>query len=377
MSAQVIGRISRPERRSLLGMAAAIVALHLVGWGALVMAAGRDVPLGSAGVFGIGLGITAYTLGMRHAFDADHIAAIDNVTRKFLADRPDGSRPVSVGFWFSLGHSSVVLALCLLLALGVRSLGGQVEDGSSTLQQVTGIIGASVSGVFLIVIGIVNAVVLVGILRVFREMRTGRYDEARLEEHLQNRGLMNRILGRTTRAVTKPRHMYPVGFLFGLGFDTATEVSLLVLAAGAAAFQLPWYAFVALPILFAAGMTLLDSIDGAFMGMAYGWAFLKPVRKIYYSITVTALSVVVALVIGVVQIVGLLGESLDITGGAIGWIAGLDLGDVGYLILLVFVLTWALALAIWRFGRIEERWALTSRTSPGLVPLLGDEGEAS
>jgi nickel/cobalt transporter (NiCoT) family protein len=344
MSVHLTGRISPPEVRSLVAMTAAIVALHVVGWGALLIAAGQDHRLGSAEVFGVGLGITAYTLGMRHAFDADHIAAIDNVTRAFLADRPGGARPVSVGFFFSLGHSSVVLGLCLLLALGVRSLAGQVTDDSSTLQLATGTIGAGVSGVFLIVIGVVNAVVLLGILRVFREMRSGRYDEAALEDHLQNRGLMNRILGRTTRRVTKPRHMYPVGFLFGLGFDTATEVSLLVLAAGAAAFQLPWYAFLALPILFAAGMTLLDTIDGAFMGMAYGWAFRQPVRKIYYSITVTALSVVVALLIGGVQVAGLLG------------LGGVGLDHVGLLIVIVFAVTWAIAVAIWRFGHIEERW---------------------
>ncbi|MGH3456755.1 HoxN/HupN/NixA family nickel/cobalt transporter [Aeromicrobium sp.] len=353
----VVGRISRPERRSLLGMTTTIVILHVVGWGALVVAATRDLELGSAGVFGVGLGITAYTLGMRHAFDADHIAAIDNVTRKFLADRPDGSRPMSVGFWFSLGHSSVVFGLCLLLALGVRSLGGQVQDESSTLQQTTGLIGISVSSVFLILIGVLNAVVLAGILRVFRDMRTGCYDEAQLEDYLQNRGLMNRILGRSTRAVSKPRHMYLVGFLFGLGFDTATEVSLLVLAAGVAASQLPWYAFLALPILFAAGMSLLDSMDGAFMAMAYGWAFVRPVRKVYYSITVTAMSVVVALLIGGIQIVGLLSERLDITSGAIGWIGALSLDDVGYAIVAVFVLTWILSLTIWRLGRIEDRWA--------------------
>jgi len=356
MSVQLTGRITRPEVRSLVGMTTVIVALHVVGWGALLIAASQDLQLGSAGVFGIGLGVTAYTLGMRHAFDADHIAAIDNVTRKLQADRGDRGRPLSVGFWFSLGHSSIVFGLCLLLALGVRSLGGQVEDDSSALQQTTGLIGISVSSIFLILIGVLNAAVLVGILKVFREMRTGHYDEAQLEDHLQNRGLMNRILGRTTRAVSKPRHMYPVGLLFGLGFDTATEVSLLVLAAGAAASQLPWYAFLALPILFAAGMSLLDSMDGAFMSMAYGWAFVQPVRKIYYSIIVTALSVVVALLIGGVQVVGLMSERLGVTDGLVGWIAALSLDDVGYLIVVVFAVTWAIAVAVWRYGRIEERW---------------------
>lgn len=345
MSVQLAGRIRSPEARSLVAMAAVIGALHVAGWGALLIAVSQDLRLGSAGVFGVGLGITAYTLGMRHAFDADHIAAIDNVTRKLLADRRDQSRPLSVGFWFSLGHSSVVFGLCVLLAVGVRSLGSQVENESSALQQTTSLIGLSVSSIFLILIGVLNAVVLLGILKVFREMRTGHYDEAQLEDHLQNRGLMNRILRRTTRAVRKPLHMYPVGLLFGLGFDTATEVSLLVLAAGAAASQLPWYAFLALPILFAAGMSLLDSLDGTFMAMAYGWAFVQPVRKIYYSIIVTGLSVVVALLIGGVQVVGLLG------------FGDFSLDAVGYLIVIVFVVTWAIAVAIWRFGHIEERWS--------------------
>ncbi len=322
--------------RSLVAMAAVIVVLHVVGWGTL----------GATGVFGIGLGVTAYTLGMRHAFDADHVAAIDNVTRKLLADQPAGVRPMSVGFWFALGHATVVFGLCLLLALGVRSLGSQVEDESSALQQTTAVVGVSVSSLFLLLIGVLNAVVLAGIVKVFREMRTGLHDEARLESHLQSRGLMNRILGRTTRAVRKPWHMYPVGFLFGLGFDTATEVSLLVLAAGAAASELPWYAFLALPVLFAAGMSLLDSLDGAFMGMAYGWASVQPVRKIYYSITVTALSVAVALLVGGVQVLDVLG------------LASISLDAMGYVIALMFAVTWAIAVAIWRFGRIEERWSV-------------------
>src|SRR3954467_11452929 len=232
---------------------------------------------------------------MRHAFDADHIAAIDNTTRKLMSD---SHVAVSVGFWFSLGHSSVVFGLCLLLALGVKALAGQVENDQSGLQQTTGLVGTAVSGVFLLIIGVLNLVVLRQIVGVFRRMRDGAFDEAELEEHLNNRGLLNRILGRVTRAVTKSWHMYPVGLLFGLGFDTATEVSLLVLAGGAASFALPWYAILVLPILFAAGMSLLDSIDGSFMNFAYGWAFSKPVRKVYYNITITGLSVAVALIIG-------------------------------------------------------------------------------
>lgn len=354
---RMVRRLTRPEVRSLAGMAAVIVMLHVVGWGLLLLITSQRLELGASGIFGVGLGVTAYMLGMRHAFDIDHIAAVDNVTRTLLSDHPDRARPLTVGFWFSLGHSSVVFALCLFLAFGVQALSGSVTDESSTLQQTTGVIGTTVSGLFLLAIGVINAVVLVGIARVARDLRAGRYDEAELEHYLHNRGLLNRLLGRFTRSVSKPRHMYPVGLLFGLGFDTATEVSLLVLAAGAAAFNLPWYALLVLPILFTAGMSLFDSIDGAFMGLAYDWAFLKPVRKIYYNLTVTGLSVVVALAIGGIEITGLLADKLDITTGPLAWVAAIDLDSVGYAIVALFVVTWIVSVAVWRFGRIEERWS--------------------
>lgn len=335
-------------------MLAFIAGLHVVGWGTLALfVAPANYDVGDQ-VFGLGLGLTAYTLGMRHAFDADHIAAIDNTTRKLMSE---GQRPMSVGFWFSLGHSSVVFALCALLALGLRALAGQVGSESSTLQTMTGVIGLAVSGTFLMIIGIINLVVLVGILKVFRAMRSGAYDEAALEEQLNNRGLINRLLGGVTKAVRKPWHMYPVGLLFGLGFDTATEVSLLLLAGGAAAFQLPWYAILTLPVLFAAGMSLLDSIDGSFMNFAYGWAFAKPVRKVYYNITITALSVAVAMIIGSVELISILVDELGLTSGPLVSVAALDLNQVGYAIVALFVLTWVAALLVWRFGRIEEKWS--------------------
>jgi high-affinity nickel-transport protein len=335
-------------------MVAFIAALHIAGWGTLVLlVAPQHYHAGASGVFGVGLGITAYTLGMRHAFDADHIAAIDNTTRKLMADR---QRPMSVGFWFSLGHSSVVFGLCFLLGIGVRALAGQVENQSSTLQKTAGLIGTTVSGVFLYLIGIINLVILVGIIKVFRQMRRGAFDEAALEEHLNNRGLMNRLLSRVTRAISKPWQMYPVGLLFGLGFDTATEVSLLVLAGGAAAFSLPWYAILTLPILFAAGMSLLDTIDGCFMNFAYGWAFSKPVRKVYYNITITGLSVAVALIIGTIELISILTEKLGITTGPLAAIGGLDLNNVGYVIVGLFVATWVIALLVWRYARIEDKW---------------------
>jgi high-affinity nickel-transport protein len=362
--------LSPTEWASIGGMAFFIVALHLAGWGVLLgLVAPHNYPVGPGQVFGVGLGLTAYTLGMRHAFDADHIAAIDNTTRKLMTE---GKRPLSVGFWFSLGHSSIVFGLVVLLAFGVRALAGQVENQSSTLQQTTGLVGTAVSGTFLYIIGIINLVVLVGIIKVFREMRRGAYDEAALEEQLNNRGFMNRLLGGATRAVTKPWHMYPVGLLFGLGFDTATEVGLLVLAGGAAAFSLPWYAVLTLPILFAAGMSLLDSIDGCFMNFAYGWAFSKPVRKVFYNITITGLSVAVALVIGTIELISILTDKLHITSGPLSSLANVDLNYVGYAIVALFVLTWAIALAVWKLGRIEEKWSTGLRTGAPDTPSSAD-----
>ena len=346
--------LSAAEWRRLAGMAALIVALHAVGFGLLLMVvAPQHLQVGGQ-TFGIGLGLTAYTLGMRHAFDVDHIAAIDNTTRKLMEER---SRPLSVGFWFSLGHSTIVFTMCVLLSLGVRSIIGQVKDDNSTLHEVTGTVGVSVSGAFLIVLGIVNLAVLLGIVRVFREMRTGHYDEQTLETLLRDRGFLNRILTRATAGVRKPWHMYPVGVLFGFGFDTATEISLLVLASTSAALALPWYAIMCLPVLFTAGMCLFDTIDGSFMNFAYGWAFSKPIRKVYYNLTVTTLSVLVALVIGGIELLGLLSDKLDLHGGL--WNVLGTVGDfqyTGYILAGVFVTTWAVSWLIWRYGRIEERW---------------------
>ncbi|MDQ6605939.1 MAG: HoxN/HupN/NixA family nickel/cobalt transporter, partial [Actinomycetota bacterium] len=273
-------------------MVLVVVGLHVAGFLTLIaLVAPEHYRLGSAGAFTVGIGLTAYTLGLRHAFDADHISAIDNTTRKLMSE---GKRPLSVGFWFSLGHSSVVFVLAFLLSIGIKTLAGPVKHDHSSLHQVTSWVGTLVSGSFLYLIAALNVVILVGIIKVFREMKSGRFDEAALEKQLQNRGLMNRFLGRLTRAVTKPEQMYPIGVLFGLGFDTATEVTLLVLAGGAAGAGLPWYAILCLPILFAAGMSLMDSIDGSFMNFAYGWALSKPVRKVFYNITITGLSVAIA-----------------------------------------------------------------------------------
>jgi nickel/cobalt transporter (NiCoT) family protein len=290
---------------------------------------------------------------------------VDNTTRKLLAERGESEpRPLSVGFWFSLGHSTIVFGLAFLLSVGVRALAGQVEDDSSELHSVTGIIGASVSGLFLLILGIVNLVVLLGIIGVFRRMRHGHYDEQELEDQLNKRGLMNRFLNGLTKSVRKPWHIYPIGVLFGLGFDTATEVGLLVLAGGAAAFNLPFYAILVLPILFAAGMSLMDTADGVFMNFAYGWAFAKPVRKVFYNITITALSVAVALIIGTIELVGVLVDQAKIESGPLAAIAAIPLDYAGYGIVALFVVSWLVAFAVWKFGRVEERWSARLATHP-------------
>jgi high-affinity nickel-transport protein len=268
-----------------------------------------------------------------------------------------GRKPLSVGFWFSLGHSTIVFALAFLLSVGVKSLVGPIEDDSSRLHTITGVIGPSVSGTFLWILGILNLAALLGILKVFREMRSGKYDEAELEKQLDSRGFMNRFLGGLTKSITKPWQIYPIGVLFGLGFDTATEVGLLVLAGGAAAFSLPWYAILVLPILFAAGMCLMDTVDGVFMNAAYGWAFAQPVRKVYYNLTITTISVIVALVIGTIELVGVLADRFSIDDGLVGAIASINLDYAGYAIVGLFVVCWVAAISVWRFGRIEERWS--------------------
>jgi high-affinity nickel-transport protein len=350
--------------RTVALMGAVVLGLHLLGFFLLIaVVAPHHYRMASSGVFAVGTGLTAYTLGMRHAFDADHISAIDNTTRKLMSE---GKRPMSVGFFFSLGHSTIVFLLACLFALGIRSLAGPVTHSGSELHSVAGWIGTSVSGGFLYVIAALNAVILWGILKVFREMRRGVYDEAELERQLNSRGLINRFLGRFTQAITKPWQMYPIGVLFGLGFDTATEVALLFLAAGAAGSGLPFYAILCLPVLFAAGMSLLDTIDGSFMNFAYGWAFSQPVRKVFYNLAITGLSVVMALMIGTVEIGGLVAQKLGARGALATWLEDLNINTLGFIIVGLFVATWAVATAVWRVGRIEERWQarLTEAESP-------------
>jgi high-affinity nickel-transport protein len=345
-------RWRREDTLKTAGLMGVIALLHVVAFGILfLLVVPGHYEVGTK-AFGVGLGVTAYTLGMRHAFDADHIAAIDNTTRKLMAD---GKRPVSVGFWFALGHSSVVVLLSLLIAGGTQ-LAGKVMDEDSPTHQVLGVLGTTVSGTFLYLIAALNLVALVGILRVFRAMRAGTYDEKELEQHLDSRGFMNRILGRLTRSVSRPGQMFPLGFLFGLGFDTATEVTLMVMAGSGAAAGLPWYAILCLPLLFAAGMSLFDTLDGTFMNFAYQWAFSNPVRKVFYNLTITGLSIAVAFVIGTIELVGVLHDKLALSDAVTEWIAGLDLDNVGYLIVALFVVVWAAAIGYWHVAKVEERW---------------------
>jgi nickel/cobalt transporter (NiCoT) family protein len=346
--------LSRGEWTRLAGCYAVVLAFHVVGFGVLLMVSG---PRYDARLFGFGVGLTAYGFGLRHAFDADHISAIDNTTRKLIAD---GKRPVAVGFFFSLGHSTIVVALTAVIAIAARAVAAQVTSQKSGLHNIGGYIGTGVSGFFLYVIAAINLLILLGILRIFRQMRQGEFDEPTLEKRLQERGLMNRLLGPIARSIRSSWQMYPIGVLFGLGFDTATEVGLLALGGGAAAANLPWYAIMCLPLLFTAGMSLMDTADGAFMNVAYGWAFSNPVRKVFYNLTITGLSVAVALLVGTVELLSILTKQLDLRGGVWGVLNAIDLNTVGFIIVGMFVVTWLGALAVWRYGRIEQRWAVAS-----------------
>jgi len=342
------------------GLLGVIAALHVLAFGILVALVSPHHYDIDTQVFGLGLGVTAYALGMRHAFDADHIAAIDNTTRKLMAD---GKRPVSVGFWFALGHSTIVVLLAVGIAAGMREAVLLTNDDSSARQNL-GTVSTLASGTFLYLIAALNLVALLGIWRVFKAMREGQFDEHELEKHLDSRGFMNRILGRLTKSITRPGQMYPVGVLFGIGFDTATEVTLMVMAGSGAAAGLPWYAIVCLPLLFAAGMSLFDTLDGTFMNFAYHWAFSNPVRKVYYNLTITGLSIAVAFLIGTIELVGILHDQLGLADPVTGWISTIDLNNVGFVIVGLFILVWACALGYWRLAKVEHRWNRVSTQPP-------------
>jgi high-affinity nickel-transport protein len=328
-------------RSACLGYGVAIAGLHALGLLALLPTARAHPAL-------LGMGFLAYTLGLRHAFDADHIAAIDNSIRKLI--RQDRS-PQGVGFYFSLGHSTVVF----LMVLGTVLVARWTQHALPHLGAVGMVIGTTVSGSFLILIGLLNLFIWLDIYLIFQRMRRGAHDPEELEQLLLSRGLVARIAGPLFRLVGHSWHVYPLGFLFGLGFDTASEVALLTLSAGAAARALPLGGVLALPVLFAAGMSLMDTADGVFMTTAYRWAFATPLRKIYYNLTVTGLSVLAALLIGLIEIIQVLAQALGLTAGIWGRLQTLDFGRIGYLLIGLFILAWSLSYGAWRLLRIEER----------------------
>lgn len=330
------------ERHSWIPYGVIVAMLHAVGIVFLCVSA-EDHPLL------LGMGFVAYTLGLRHAFDADHIAAIDNTVRKLLQQ---GKNPTGVGFFFSLGHSSVVFLMAVVLAFSVRWATKELPE----MQEIGGLVGATVSGCFLLIIGLLNLVILFGLYQVFLKIRRGRYNHKEAERLLDSRGFMTRFAGPLFKFVNKSWHIYPLGFLFGLGFDTASEVALLALSAGAVKSSIPTLGILALPILFAAGMSMMDTADGVFMKSAYHWAFSTPLRKIYYNLTVTAVSVVAALLIGMIELTQVLSSKLHFQGMVWKWFEKIDFGWLGYALVGLFLLSWLISYFIWKYFRIEQRW---------------------
>src|SRR5436190_20296572 len=337
----------------LSGLFGSVALLHLLGWGVMLVLVATRYPLM------LGLGGLAYIYGLRHAFDADHISAIDNTTRKLLQE---GKKPLGVGFFFSLGHSTVVLLIAVALGFATQFVQTSVVNENGQLKSIAGLIGTGISGAFLLLIGILNLIILIDIIKLFRRMKAGDYDRQSLEHQLVARGALTRLFGRLFRLIGHSWQMYLVGFLFGLGFDTASEISLLAISAGAAAQHLPLSALISLPLIFAAGMSLMDTADGAFMSRAYAWAFSNPVRKVFYNLTVTALSVFVALFVGLFELSQLLVQQLDLRGGIWDAIRGMDIGVMGFVIVGAFIVTWAGAFLIYRLQHIEERWSVALKS---------------
>jgi high-affinity nickel-transport protein len=358
------------ERGRLIGMFFVVLTINAAGWGLFIFEiAPHHFEFKGLGI-GVGVAFTAWTLGARHAFDADHISAIDNTTRKLMAD---GRRPLGTGFFFALGHSSVIMVVGIGLALAERAVFGAVVDPSSSYETLGGVIGTSLAATFLYLIAALNLVVFAGIFKVFHMMQRGEFDEDELERQLQARGLMWRFFGRFMKSITKTWHMYFVGLIFGIGFDTATEVLLLAATATAATAGLPWYAVLSLPLLFSGGMTLFDTIDGCFMNFAYGWAFARPVRKVYYNLVITGLSIAVAFLVGTVEIFGLISTELHVHGAFWDFMANFNINKAGFVIAVLFVVVWTVAIIYWRYGNVETRW--TPVESDSLQPAQPGETE--
>jgi high-affinity nickel-transport protein len=331
-----------PLRRRATGMFAALIAANIGCWiWAFVIFADNTMMLGTA--------LLAWSLGLRHAVDADHIAAIDNVTRKLMQD---GQRPLTVGFWFAIGHSGIVLIAAVTIAIAANALSRVEAVGA-----IGGTIATIISATFLFTIAAMNLVILRSVVKTFNHVRNGgAYDDEDMDILLGNRGLLARIFRPLFRLVTRSWHMAPLGFLFGLGFDTATEVAILGLSAGQAANGLSISTVLIFPLLFAVGMALIDTADGALMMGAYQWAFVKPIRKLYYNITITLVSAIVALLIGGIEAAALLGDKLGLTGGI--WTVAADLGEhfnsLGFFIVGLFALCWLVSWAIYRWKGFDS-----------------------
>jgi nickel/cobalt transporter (NiCoT) family protein len=357
---QVRTALAAREWGRVAAMFAFILAVNAAGWGIFVVVVmphhfnyqGMD---GTRGLgIGFGVAITAWFLGFRHAFDADHISCIDNTTRKLMAD---GKRPLGTGFFFSFGHSTIIMVVGVGITMAARAVFGAMVNPSSTYETAGGALGTVVSAGFLYLIALLNLIVLSGIFKVFREMRSGAYDEQQLETQLQARGLMYRFFGRFMKSINHTWQLYFVGLVFGIGFDTATEVVLLAATAYAAIQGLPYYAVLALPFLFSGGMMLFDTLDGVFMNVAYGWAFARPVRKVYYNLVITGLSIGAAFIIGTIEILGVLTTEVHLHGAFWDTMADFNINIAGFCIAGMFILVWAVALAYWRWGNVENRWS--------------------
>jgi high-affinity nickel-transport protein len=304
--------------------------------------------VGRLSVLLAGLGVVAYVFGLRHGVDADHIAAIDNTTRKLMQQRQS---PFTVGLWFSLGHSTIVVGLIIALVLATRVVVGRLP----LLESSGAVLGSTVSGIFLWLIGIVNVVILLSIYRLFKEMRRGTMNQEKLEELLDDRGFMNRYFKPLFKVVKKPWQIFPVGVLFGLGFDTATEVALIAVSVGVGvSSSIPIWMILVLPYMFTCGMVLVDTTDGVTMRLAYGWAFLNPIRKIYYNLTVTVISIIVALAIGTAELLQVMVSEFRLTGPAWDWLSDLDFETLGFVIIVIFVASWLLSVVVWKSKKMDQ-----------------------